>query len=151
MSNHSVVHATFSLERSYPVPPARVFAAWSDHAAKTRWFAGPDSGHQLDFRPGGREVNHGDHDGVFMEFESFYRDIVDAERIVFSSTMTADGAVTTVSMTTIELIADGDGTTLLLTEQDAFLDGHELPEWREEGTGRWLDSLGRELAGVTTP
>ena len=50
-----VTHATFSLERSYPVPLARVFAAWSDPAAKARWFAtGPDSGHELDFRVGGR-------------------------------------------------------------------------------------------------
>src|ERR1035438_7768551 len=53
-----VTHATFSLERSYPVSAARVFAAWADPAAKARWFApGPDSGHQLDFRVGGREVN----------------------------------------------------------------------------------------------
>ena len=35
-----VTHATFSLERSYPAPPARVFAAWADPAAKARWFAG---------------------------------------------------------------------------------------------------------------
>src|ERR1035437_9936389 len=34
-----VTHATFSLERSYPVPAARVFAAWADPAAKARWFA----------------------------------------------------------------------------------------------------------------
>ncbi|ALE06759.1 polyketide cyclase [Arthrobacter sp. ERGS1:01] len=151
MTDHSVVHATFTLERNYPVPPARVFAAWSDPVAKMRWFAGPDSGHELDFRVGGREVNHGDHDGVRMEFESFYRSIVEDERIVFSSTMTADGDVTTVSMTTIELVANGDGTTLTLTEQDAFLDGHELPEWRERGTGDWLDSLGEELAVPAIP
>ena len=51
-----VTHATFSLERSYPVPPARVFAAWADPAAKARWFAAePDAGHELDFRIGGRE------------------------------------------------------------------------------------------------
>jgi uncharacterized protein YndB with AHSA1/START domain len=35
-----VTHATFSLECSYPAPPARVFAAWADPAAKARWFAG---------------------------------------------------------------------------------------------------------------
>ncbi len=28
-----VTHATFSLERRYPVPAARVFAAWADPAA----------------------------------------------------------------------------------------------------------------------
>ncbi len=47
--DHYVTHATFSLERSYPVPPAGVFAAWTDPAAKARWFAAsPDSGHELD-------------------------------------------------------------------------------------------------------
>ena len=59
-----VTHATFSLERSYPAPPARVFAAWADPAAKARWFAGGSgSGHQLDFRVGGREVARGGPDG----------------------------------------------------------------------------------------
>jgi uncharacterized protein YndB with AHSA1/START domain len=47
-----VTHATFSLERIYPVPPARVFAAWADPAAKARWFApGTAAGHQLDGPP----------------------------------------------------------------------------------------------------
>ena len=32
--DRNVTHATFTLERSYPVPPARVFAAWADPAAK---------------------------------------------------------------------------------------------------------------------
>ena len=27
-----VTHASFTLERAYPVPPARVFAAWADPA-----------------------------------------------------------------------------------------------------------------------
>ena len=51
MTGHFVTHATFSLERSYRASTARVFAAWADPAAKARWFAGPDSEHQLDFRP----------------------------------------------------------------------------------------------------
>lgn len=39
MTNRSVLHATFTLERTYPATPARVFAAWADPAAKARWFA----------------------------------------------------------------------------------------------------------------
>lgn len=31
-----VTHSTFSIDRSYPVPPARVFAAFSDKATKRR-------------------------------------------------------------------------------------------------------------------
>ena len=46
--DHNVTHATFALERSYPVPPARVFAAWADPAAKARWFTpGEDGGTRL--------------------------------------------------------------------------------------------------------
>src|SRR6202047_5662663 len=95
-----VTHATFSLERSYPVPPARVFAAWADPAAKARWCAAdPDSGHELDFRVGGREGAHGGPDGgPFMTFESLYRDIVPQQRIVYTSTLSAGDDVMTVSV-----------------------------------------------------
>jgi uncharacterized protein YndB with AHSA1/START domain len=62
--DHNVTHATFTLERSYPVPPARVFAAWAEPAAKARWFTpGPGFGHDLDFRIGGREMATGGPDG----------------------------------------------------------------------------------------
>ena len=37
----SAVHGTFTIEREYPFPPARVFAAWADLEAKSKWFAGP--------------------------------------------------------------------------------------------------------------
>jgi hypothetical protein len=59
MTDHSVKHSTFTLERTYAASPGAVFAAWSD------------------------------------------RD---------------------------------------------FLDDQEQPEWREQGTGDWLDALGREVA-----
>jgi uncharacterized protein YndB with AHSA1/START domain len=155
-----VTHATFSLERSYPVSAARVFAAWADPAAKARWFApGPDSGHQLDFRVGGREVNHGGPEsGPVLSFESFYRDIVPDERIVYSSTLSAGNDVVTVSVTTVELttvelstgqLSPGQGgTRLVLTEQGTFLDGREEPDWRERGTAAWLDALGAELSAA---
>jgi uncharacterized protein YndB with AHSA1/START domain len=142
-----VTHATFSLERSYPASPARVFAAWADPAAKARWFAGgPDSGHQLDFRVGGREVARGGPDGgPVMTFESLYRDIVPEERIVYTSTLSAGGDVMTISVTTVEFSPAGGGTRLVLTEQGAFLDGREEPGWREDGTAAQLDTLAAEL------
>jgi uncharacterized protein YndB with AHSA1/START domain len=153
-----VTHATFSLERRYPVPAARVFAAWADPAAKARWFApGPESRNLLDFRVGGRELNHGGPArGPVMTFESFYRDIVPAERIVYSSTLAAGDDVVTVSLTTVEFTTvefttvesgpHGDGTRLVLTEQATFLDGREDPSWRETGTGNWLGAKSVELA-----
>jgi uncharacterized protein YndB with AHSA1/START domain len=38
MSGRSTHHTTFVIERLYPVPPSRVFAAWADTGAKARWF-----------------------------------------------------------------------------------------------------------------
>ena len=142
-----VTHATFSLERSYPLPPARVFAAWADPAAKASWFAAePDAGHQLDFRVGGRELVHGGPDGgPVMTFESIYRDIVPQERIVYTSTLATGNDVMTVSLTTVEFRPAEGGTRLVLTEQGTFLDGREEPAWREHGTAAQLDALSAEL------
>jgi uncharacterized protein YndB with AHSA1/START domain len=147
MNARSVIHATFSVERTYGASRARVFAAWADPAAKARWFAGPDSDHQLDFRVGGREVNHGRVEDARLTFESVYQVIVPGERIVYTSTLSADDVVSTISLTTVELSPADGGTRLVLTEQGTFLDGLEDPKWREQGTHDWLDALGTELTG----
>ena len=143
-----VTHATFTLARSYPAPPARVFAAWADPAAKARWFTpGPGSGHELDFRVGGREVaTGGPEGGPLMTFETLYRDIVPEQRIVYTSTLSAGADLMTVSLTTVEFTpGEGGGTRLVLTEQGAFLDGQEQPAWREQGTADQLEALAAEL------
>ena len=145
MTEHRVVHSTFGLERTYDTPPGRVFAAWADPAAKARWFSqsGP---HELDFRVGGREVNRGrGQDGQVLTFESRYHDIVTGQRIAYTSTLSVGETVATVSLTTVELTPDGSGTRLVLTEHGAFLDGHEQPAWRKQGTSDWLDALGAHL------
>jgi uncharacterized protein YndB with AHSA1/START domain len=146
MTDRHVTHATFTLERIYPASPARVFAAWADPAAKARWFAAPGGEHELDFRVGGREVNRGRHgDGPLLKFESHYRDIVQDERIVYSSTLHSEQTLTTMSLTTAEFAEADDGTRLVLTEQGTYLDGHEDPTWRERGTADWLAALETEL------
>ena len=38
MAERSVTHATFTLERTYDAPPAKVFKAFADPAIKRRWF-----------------------------------------------------------------------------------------------------------------
>lgn len=145
---HDVKHATFTLERVYPVPPARVFAAWADPAAKARWFAGPVAEHhELDFRVGGHEISsgRGGPDNALLTFESSYHDIVDDERIVYASTLREAANVATVSVTTVELSAVDEGTLLTLTHYGAFLDGREEPGWRAQGTEDQLTALGKEL------
>jgi uncharacterized protein YndB with AHSA1/START domain len=150
MTDPRVVHSTFTLERVYEASTGRVFAAWADPAAKARWFS-PNGPHELDFRAGGREVNRGhNQDGQVLTFESQYHDIVVGQRIAYTSTLSVGENVVTVSLTTVELTADGHTTRLLLTEHGAFLDGHEQSAWREQGTGQWLDALAAELERTTT-
>jgi len=50
-----------------------------------------------------------------------------------------------VSLSTIELLPGGAGTRIVMTEQDAFLDGADLPSERERGTHELLDNLAADL------
>ena len=63
MTERSVKHATFVIERTYDASPARVFAAFADPEIKKRWFGAPDEWapdeQELDFRVGGREISRG--------------------------------------------------------------------------------------------
>jgi uncharacterized protein YndB with AHSA1/START domain len=148
MSDRSVVHATFVIERSYDAAPERVFAAWASHDAKSQWFGSPDSAgnHQLDFRVGGSESWRGQHGDSTFSYDATYQDIVENERIVYAYDMHMDDERISVSLATIEFKAAGDGTRLVFTEQGAFLDGLDKPEMREGGTGTLLEKLGEVLA-----
>jgi uncharacterized protein YndB with AHSA1/START domain len=146
MTDRNVTHATFTMERIYGVSPELVFNAWADPEVKARWFAGGASDYKLDFRPGGLERNSTTLDGKQITWEALYCDIVDKERIVYTSLLREGNMVATASLTTVELVPGGDGTHLILVECGAYLDGREKPAWREQGTGKWLDALGKDLA-----
>ena len=146
MSDRSVEHSTLVLERRYAASPERAFAAWADAAAKARWFGATEGELELDFRVGGRERHGGAlPDGHVYAYEAIYRDIVPPERIVYTYDMLIDGTRISVSLATVDLRAEGDGTRLVYTEQGAFLDGHDTPGERDQGMGSLLDALGVEL------
>jgi uncharacterized protein YndB with AHSA1/START domain len=146
MSNRSATHSTFVIERNYDASPARVFAAWADMNAKGLWFGPGGEEHKLDFREGGREHFEAAVGGAVYGYDALYEDIVADERIVYTYNMHRDGVRMSVSVTTVELRADGPGTHLRYTEQGVFLDGEDKPELREHGTKELLDKLGEALA-----
>ncbi len=139
MTTKTTEHGSFTVTRTYPVAPERVFAAWSTQEAKARWFGSPGSSdYQLDFRVGGCEFNRGGPPGgPVYTYDATYRDIVPGERIVYHYHMAADDLLISVSVTTVEIAATaaGTGTTLTFTEQGVFLDGNDTLAIRE-GDGR---------------
>lgn len=152
MTERSVNHATFVIEREYPAKPERVFAAWADAKAKDIWMDDPDyasdgSSYELDFRVGGHERFGGKSpDGAGYRYDAVYYDILPDQRIVYCYEMYADDARMSVSIATVDIVPGGSGTKLTYTEQAAFLDGIDKPEAREEGTAWMLDNLGKYLA-----
>ena len=146
----SVVHSTFSIERTYPSPPARVFAAFSNQGTKRRWFAEGEGWEvdefTLDFRVGGREVaRFRFKGGAPMGNDTVYLDIVPDRRIVLAYTMTVGDTRISVSLATVEIAPAGDGTRLVYTEQGAFFDGADKLEGRVAGTRELFEKLGEEL------
>ena len=139
-------HATFVLDRTFPVPVEAVWHALSDNAARDRWFGGGpefdtrEKSHE--FRVGGHAFEEGQwHGGPRSRFQATYTDIVEHQRIVFTYDMWVDGQHLSTSLTTIALERDGDQTRLTYTEQGVHFDGLDSPEGREEGTAGLLDAL----------
>jgi uncharacterized protein YndB with AHSA1/START domain len=151
MSERSVIHDTFTIERSYPATPGRVFAAFASEEAKESW---GDTGDvepaesaepsEFEFRVGGRERFTHKYQGTTYRYDGLYYDIVPDQRIVYSYEMYADDVRISVSLATIEFVKSADGTELTWTEQGTYLDGidgTEAPELRRGGTAEMLDGL----------
>src|SRR5262249_32468601 len=152
MTERSVVHDTFTLERVFDAAPERVFAAFADKSAKEQWFQGPPEWgkdeHAMDFRVGGVETSRGGpKEGPEHFMDGRYHEIVPNERIVFVYDMWVGGNQLSTSLQTIEFRAKGDGTQLLFTEQGVYFDGHDTPAARQEGTNLLLDAVVASIQG----
>jgi uncharacterized protein YndB with AHSA1/START domain len=149
MTARSVIHDTFTIERTYPAASGRVFAAFASKEAKEAWGDTGDLGSsdvtaEFDFRAGGWERFGFEYNGTNYRYEALYYDIVPDQRIVYSYEMYAGDARISVSVATIEFVPSGDGTTLTVTEQGAYLDGIDgpgAPSQRCEGVTEMLDNL----------
>jgi uncharacterized protein YndB with AHSA1/START domain len=152
-----VTHASFTITRNWKHPPARVFAAFSDQQKKDKWFGRADGmeviERRFDFRVGGNETAAGRwlKTGVVSRFDCTYRDIVaptagEAGRIICSYVMHLDDRKISVSQQCVEIVPDGEGTKLVLTEYGDYLDGYDDAGSREHGTNWLMDMLEKSLA-----
>ena len=130
MTTRSADHTTFAVERTYPAPHSKAFAAWASAGAKAAWFFGPRGkwtqlGRRCDFRVGGAEHVSGHlTDGPVTKYDAVYRDIVPNERLALVHHMHLDDRKISVSLATVEFRAAGKGTKMTHTEQAVFLDGY---------------------------
>lgn len=152
MTTRNVVHASFTITRNWAHSPAKVFRAFSDRAAKDKWFGGgPDwtpLTRAFDFRVGGKEHAAGRwKTGMVSTFDCVYHDIVENERIVYSYTMHLDDRKISVSQACITLAPEGEGTKLVVREDGIFLDGYDDAGSREHGTNFLMDALGASVGG----
>jgi uncharacterized protein YndB with AHSA1/START domain len=157
LNDVATIHDTFAIERTYPAPTSRVFAAFTSKEAKDVWGdtgdlsePGADAGDtEFDFRIGGHERFGFGYQGISYRYDARYYDIVPDQRIIYSYEMYANGARISVSVATIEFVATADGTALTWTEQGAYVDGFdgaEAPQLRREGIAEMLDGLAKYLA-----
>lgn len=156
MSERSVVHNTFVIERSFEQSPRRVFKAFADRGEKRRWFAESESfetqQYGMDFRVGGAEdaryrMNEKTPlPGSTISYKGTYLDIVPEERIVTVSAMSLREHPISATLVTFEFLPQGEGTKLVCTHQGVFFEGSDGPERRRGGWERLFDQLERQLA-----
>ena len=158
MKQPSAIHDTFVIERHFPKPPEKVFAALSEPAKRRRWY-GEGEKHDIeefrsDFRVGGTEVLRSRFKpsapapvaGKSLINEGRFQDIIPNRRIVTASVMSLDDTRISASLVTLELLANENGTDLICTHQGTFFEGAGDPKMREEGWRKLLDKLAGELS-----
>ena len=148
----TTIHDTIVLTREYRASPARVFQAFADPDARARWGApSPTVALVLDqtsFEVGGLDVSRcGSKDDLRYHIEARYLDIVEAERIVYSETVSERSARFSAALITIAFETIETGTRLILTAQLAAFDGGFMIAGNKLGYGAALDNLRAEVEG----
>src|SRR3546814_12639060 len=122
MTERSVTHATFTIERRYDAPPARVFKAFEDPVQKRRWFVEGEGWEvetfETDFRVGGFErSSFRFQGGPLVTNDTLFQEIEPGERIIIAYTMTVGGNSISASQATMQFEPAGRGTRIVFPEQ----------------------------------
>jgi uncharacterized protein YndB with AHSA1/START domain len=148
----TLIHDTFTLDRSYAAAVKQVWQTWTDPELRPRWFRGPEGWQtlerRLDLRIGGHELLRGRAPtGMETRFESTFHVIVPEHHIVSVYDMYINATLLSVTLATLDLEAAGSATRLRYTEQGVYFGGDpEAPVSRKRGTSWHLDNLAELFA-----
>jgi uncharacterized protein YndB with AHSA1/START domain len=133
------------------VSPERVFNAYADPKIHRQWHV-PGEGwefaeYEHDLRAGGREFSRFGPPGDARYWEEGrFEVVVPNRRIVSAGTMHSGTTPSSTTLCTVEIVAEGAGTRLILTDQSVFYGEGETPADRREGWSEILDKLAKALA-----
>jgi uncharacterized protein YndB with AHSA1/START domain len=137
------------LTRDIAAPRARVFAAWTDARAASRWWVPQDCtplSCEMDVRPGGawrRRMRTPD--GTVITKWGVYREVVVPERLVFTYRTESAGVTDSETLVTVTFADLGDRTRLTL-RHTAF----ESDAARLDHQGGWTGVLERLATFIAT-
>ena len=145
-------HGTFTLQRVWAAPPARVFRAWSDPELKAQWFTGPKDRWKLtersiDFREGGIEVLSGrfEQRGTTTHYRARFHLIEPDQRIIYAYDLHHTDRFHSVTLSSLALQGEAGGTRVSYTEQIVFIDGRDGTRDRQHGTELQFDEIAKVL------
>jgi uncharacterized protein YndB with AHSA1/START domain len=145
-------HGSFTIKRIWTAAPQRIFSAWADPAFKAQWFRGPpdlwtEVRRSMDFRVGGVEVAEGrfSQSGMTTLFEARYHVIEPGRRLVFVYDLHLSGELHSVTLSSLDIVPEGDRTRVSYTEQIVFMDGKDGVEMRRNGTEGHIEAIEKLL------
>lgn len=148
----SIVAGTIDFTKDFDQPVEFVFAAWSNEDAQLAW-SDPGEGWELNFDQfhfavGATDVcRFGPIGGQLYVNENRYLKIEAAKRIVYSTSLIADGRLTFAGTVAITLEETNGGTRMRLFEQGLYFDGQDDVEDHRSGWESMLGALDRYLSG----
>ncbi|MGH9481313.1 MAG: SRPBCC domain-containing protein [Terriglobales bacterium] len=142
-------HATINLERSYPAPVGRVFAAFADPVTRAKWSAPPNDAliyDEANFCEGGRDVFRcGPANDLKFRGETTYLVIVPNQCVISAETVVTAGKRLAVALNSLGFDESGAGTTLKLTVQLVSFAGPGVVEAYQSGNRSALEGLSTYL------
>ncbi len=147
----TLVHETIEFQRDFPVPPERVFRAFTDIREREIWSAPSDRVEvkidQSDMRPGGLErARCGPRGDMQWDLITYYHVIDAGQVITFTEILSERGTTLTAALVTFAFspLPEG-GTRLKLTDQITSFVGAEAAAGHRMGYTQALHNLADRL------